>query len=127
MDPLVLEFVENLRREREKAGLKQREVAEMLNLNRSTYSYYENLNRPHMPDIDIICKIADIFGCSVSALLPRDKNTIEVHSPESCNPAVCENSEEEKLLKLFRSCSDDDKKKLMMNALNFALDKNDDK
>ena len=127
MDPLVLEFVENLRRERETAGLKQREVAELLNLNRSTYSYYENLKRPHMPDIDIICKIADIFGCSVSALLPGNENTISVHSSNSDGKTICENSEEEKLLNLFRSCSVDDKKKLLMNALNFALDQNEDK
>ena len=124
MDPLVLEFVENLRTEREKAGLKQREVAELLNLNRSTYSYYENLKRPHMPDIDIICKIADIFGCPVSALLPKSENTIEVHSPKKSNPTVCENAEEEKLLNLFRSCSDVEKKRIILNALDIAVPDN---
>ena len=121
MDPLVLEFVENLRRERKKAGLKQREVAELLNVNRSTYSYYENLKNPHMPDVDIICKIADIFGCDAALLLPKGKNSVSVGSPNQASRAACQSAEEEKLISLFRSCRDDDKKKIISYALSFAV------
>lgn len=125
MNPLVLSFVENLRTERAKTGLKQREVADKLNINRSTYSYYENLQNPHLPDLETIYKIADIFGISVSKLLPESLNegiTLCSQDPSNTVKEVPLTIEEQRLISVYRSCSDEQKKQITLSAINISLD-----
>lgn len=55
-----------LRRSR---NLAQRDLAELLAVNRSTISSYENNTR--QPSLDTLLRIADVFGVSVDYLLGR--------------------------------------------------------
>lgn len=57
------------------AGLKQNELAERLQIGRSTISEWEKQLRD--PKSDMLMKIADICGCSVDFLLLNDKHIKE--------------------------------------------------
>lgn len=70
---IVATFGERLRHLREEKGLKQTELAKLLNLeSSSTISQYETTNR--IPDAYILQKIAEIFDCSVDFLLGRSNS-----------------------------------------------------
>lgn len=58
-----LKYLRNLK------NLKQEDVAEMLDINRVTYQGYEK--DKHIPDIFMLCKIADIYFVSLDWLAGR--------------------------------------------------------
>ncbi len=62
-------FPEILRELREKHGITQQQLAEMLNLTKNAVSHYEN--GVNLPSLDTAEKIADIFDVSVDYLLGR--------------------------------------------------------
>ena len=60
----------NLRRERERRMLKQKDVAQALNVAVSTYSYWEMGKRE--PDIASIKKLAKFFDASIDYILTTE-------------------------------------------------------
>lgn len=60
---------QNIRNLRNDHGYTQNQVAQYLNVKQNTYSQYEVgiLNYP----IDVLCKLADLYGVSVDYLLGR--------------------------------------------------------
>ena len=68
---IVLSLGQNLIYYRKKCGLTQQQVADMLNLNRSTYTKYET--SVSEPSLEILLKIANIFGVEPNDLLLRDE------------------------------------------------------
>lgn len=56
---------------RQKEDLLQRDVADQLHIDRSTYSYYERGKTN--PPLDILIKLADYFGVSLDYLAGRGK------------------------------------------------------
>lgn len=62
--------MERLKILRKQAGVTQEEVADFLNLNRTTYNKYEN--GASKPTPEILSRIADYFHVSVDYLLGRD-------------------------------------------------------
>lgn len=62
-----------LRRIRTSCGLSQREVAEALHMNRSTYTYYETAKV--IPDIITLKKLAEIFSVPLETLCYPEKFT----------------------------------------------------
>ena len=54
----------------------QSEIAEVLNIKRSTYAYYE---RSTMPPVDILRKLARLFGTTVDALVGNKATTYAPH------------------------------------------------
>lgn len=63
-----------IREAREKIGLKQKEVAEILNVTPATYSRYESgIIRP---DPTMLLKISEILNMSVDYLLGRDVSVL---------------------------------------------------
>lgn len=51
-------------------GLKQREIAEKIDVSTQSYGYYENgINHP---DPQTLIKLADFFGCSIDYLVGRE-------------------------------------------------------
>ena len=64
----------NLSYYRKLAGLTQQQVADMLNLNRTTYTKYET--GASEPSIEILKRIADTFGVEVSELLDEAPDQI---------------------------------------------------
>lgn len=60
---------------RKKKNLTQNDVAKYLNMTQSTYQHYEN-NRAE-PNIDTLCKLADLYKVSLDYLVGREfKNDI---------------------------------------------------
>lgn len=57
---------------REKIGLKQYELAKMINKTKSAYGYYES--GKNEPDIKTLIQLADIFHISVDELIGRENN-----------------------------------------------------
>lgn len=64
---------ERLRAQRKMLGLTQQEVAEQLNIDRSTYSYYE-LGRT-APSIETLYELTLLFGVSADELIKKDEST----------------------------------------------------
>lgn len=62
-------FSERLRELRLKRGLTQKEMAEKLNVQRSTYTWYEG---GRVPAMETVREIARVFGVSVDYLLGVD-------------------------------------------------------
>lgn len=54
---------------REEKGIRQKELAVLINVSPSTVSNYEN--DVHYPDVEILCKLADYFNVSTDYLLAR--------------------------------------------------------
>ena len=57
---------------REDNDVKQKELAEYLNIKQNTYSQYENGKR-EIP-LDTLCKLADYYNTSVDYLIGRTNN-----------------------------------------------------
>lgn len=66
----------HLRLLREKNGLTQRQVADMLNIDRSTYAYYESGKT--RPDILTIAKLARLYRISTDFLLDVKLPTLQM-------------------------------------------------
>lgn len=61
----------NIKRFRIDRDMRQKELAAMIGIDRTTLSAYENGKR--LPDIYMLCRIADVFQVSVDALVGRDE------------------------------------------------------
>lgn len=62
-----MDFGEKIKKLRENLGLNQKQIAEKLNIPRTTYSGYEHGRRE--PDFETLKKIAVFFDCSIDYLL----------------------------------------------------------
>ena len=67
-----MNFGATLRKLRTNRGIRQKELAFILNLSTGTVSNYEN--GVHCPDFETLCKIADYFNTTTDYLLGRDSN-----------------------------------------------------
>lgn len=82
-------FGERLRYLREEKGLKQTELAKMLNLeSSSTISQYENITLNRIPDAHILKRLADILDCSTDFLLCRTNNRKEIISDPTLDDEI---------------------------------------
>ena len=64
-----MKFGERVSELRKDKGLKQKDIATLLNVAVSTVSNYETDS--HEPDMENLCKLADLFGVSTDYLLGR--------------------------------------------------------
>lgn len=64
-------FSDKLRTYRKNAGMSQAELASKVGISKSAVSMYERGNRE--PEIELLEKLADCFGVSVSALIGREE------------------------------------------------------
>jgi len=62
----------NLASLRKSKKLKQRELAELLGIERSNYAYYESGG--HKIPLDILVKLADYYGVSLDEIVKTNKN-----------------------------------------------------
>lgn len=63
-------LADNLRSLREAKKYSQKYISEQLHIARQTYTVYESGNR--VPDISLICKLADIYDISLDQLVLTD-------------------------------------------------------
>lgn len=71
----------NLKTYREKMELTQKQIAEVLNIDRSTYSYYET--GKSIPPVETLKKLAKIFNITIDTLLGYESNASEVLKDDS--------------------------------------------
>lgn len=69
-------MVLRLRELREAKGLKQKDIADFLGIDRSTYTKYESGS--NQPSIEMLFKIADFFDVSLDFLLRRNASSNDV-------------------------------------------------
>lgn len=72
-----MNFPEILKMLREKRGYTQQRLADALHVTKNSISHYER--GISMPDIDILCAIADIFDVSLDYLLGRSDTNLPNH------------------------------------------------
>lgn len=91
----------------------QKEVAEVLNIDRSTYTYYESGKTK--PDLTQLAKLARLYNVSIDRILGIftaadkicDGNAINPQYFEGCAKRISTLSDDEKrLVLLYRSCED---------------------
>ena len=117
-------FSLTLRQCRENAGLTQKQVAEALNMERSTYAYYET-GTTH-PSGSMIMKLARIFNIPYSVFMEAVGDTEFDNSPEDLKKTTLESDSwlkrekmytlpknEQSLLVLFRSLTAEQKQEII--------------
>lgn len=118
-------FAKRLRGEREKLGLKQKEMAIKLNIPPTTYNGYETGNR--MPALDVARDIADALNVTTDFLLGRtDERTFTLRDEKSIQNDLKKIMEEFKTGKAGPAFYDgvefeSDELELIENAMETAL------
>ncbi len=110
---------ERLRELRGKCGYTQSQVAKLLNIDRSTYAYYETGKT--RPDVSSLVMLAKIFNISSRPKSVAERRTLSNGSHISSYADIQKNSshiydlapEEKELVGAFRSCSAEEQKKLI--------------
>lgn len=131
-------IAENLKALRVALGLTQQQIAEALDIERSTYAYYEI--GKSAPDIKTIAKLLKIFNITYDDLLHnRKERTIESYSSsyvtlhDSANNSYVPfgidkinnlSKDEQQLIIVYRILDNADRKSLLSEAFNKLQEKN---
>ena len=78
-----------LRKLRENSGFTQQQIAEVLNIDRSTYAYYEAGKTT--PDINTIIKLSKVFNVPYTQIFESEENSTYKFSDLSLNDINKEN------------------------------------
>lgn len=123
-----LHISERLRELRVKSGYTQSQIAKILNIDRSTYSYYE-LGKT-TPDISVLVTLSKVFNIPINELLadestPKsvaERGRIREYTAGKKNSShIYELSEEEKeLIGIYRVCSKEQQKAVLRYLQNAA-------
>jgi len=112
----------NLKYYREKCGLTQQQVADALNINRSTYTYYEKGKTE--PSINTLQKIMLLFDVSFNKLYPQDIIRVSeppaeyITDPKQTDVSISQlNNVEKDILLKIRLLNEEDRMKIM-NEIN---------
>ncbi len=71
---------ERIKAARKECRLTQQQVADVLGLDRSTYSYYE---LGHLkPSVEVVVKLSSIFNVDIAWLSGADRNSDAMNSPD---------------------------------------------
>lgn len=119
-----------LRKYREKMELTQKQLAEVLNIDRSTYSYYET--GKSVPPIETLIKLARIFNTTVDNLLGYEREENEpvnddtnIYNKSRENFALLSEDEQAIIMK-YRQLSPEEQSKLN-KFINSSIDKKKNK
>lgn len=108
----------SLKKFRENSGYTQQQMADALNIDRSTYAYYETGKTN--PSLSTLMKIKDILNVSLEDLLesePKKKRFFDVAEDLESFDRVYElNKKEKSLVSLYRSFSPDEQDKILENV-----------
>lgn len=113
-------FGKNITEYRKHCELTQKQIADMLNLNCTTYTKYET--GVSEPSIEIMKKIAAIFGVDINALC--DVQPFEMTFADSDMPLYSLSREEQELVGIYRMFSNEEKEKVVEFITKMKDDKN---
>ena len=115
---------ENLRRIRQEHNLKQKDIAQALGIDRSTYSFYETGKTN--PPVDTLCNLSKIYNVTIDCLVGLEKDRISSACGKSVasgvDPIAMLPKDEQMLLMYFRLADENEKEEV----LKYILDKNKD-
>lgn len=89
--------MKRIKEERQKLGLLQKEVAEFISMDRTTYAKYETGSI--MPPVDVLVRLSDFFNVTVDYLIGRDRTEDE----------TIIKSDSKEIIKLYESLNADGK------------------
>lgn len=123
---------ERIKASRKECKLTQQQVADILGLDRSTYSYYE---LGHLkPSVEVLVKLSAIFNADISWLAGADRSSDSFNAPEygiNAIKAVKDKNmselsrTERKFVALLRAASAIDKDKDIFRILMSVITEND--
>ncbi len=122
---------ERLRELRIKSGYTQVQIAKILNIDRSTYSYYEIGKTT--PDVSMLIILAKVFNIPINDLL-ADEGTPEtvadsgvtanfMHSKKNTSHIYELSSNEKILVGAFRACTAEQQEKILSHIKETTLEK----
>ncbi len=105
-------FATRLRQLRKKAGLRQEELANLLNIHRTAYTKYETDRA--CPDQEGLLKLAACFHVSLDYLLGGESTeSVLSYQVEDGEPAISVNAQELQLLADFRRLDAEQRQKVV--------------
>lgn len=110
------EFSANLLKFRKKCGFTQQQLADMLGLNRTTYTKYET--GVSEPSIETIKKLSVLLDVDVNSLLLGEE--FNARMSEEISPVFMMNDDETELLSMYRTLSSEDKSKVKDGLLKLS-------
>ena len=117
----------SLRMVRNEHNFKQKEIANAIGLDRSTYSFYET-GRTN-PTIETLCTLAKIYNVTIGYLIGKESNNPELrkisNSVRSGADPIAMLKKDERLLLMYYRVADDETKKEIIEKL--TGNRNDDK
>ena len=115
-------FGKNLLKYRHMCNYTQQQIADMLNLNRTTYTKYET--GVSEPSFEILLKIMSIYGVDANAILGDNDVTAHMSDFSSNIKMNTLSAEERELVGIYRMLSMDEKKSVMDKARELKNNKN---
>lgn len=110
---------ESLRKVRKDHNLKQRDIAEAIGIDRSTYSFYETGKTN--PPIETMCALAKIYNVTIGYLIGKEANNPELRKRENAVRSAADPiallEKDEQLLLLYYRLADDDIKKAILDSV----------
>lgn len=107
-------FALRLKQHRELCGLTQQQVADIININRTTYTKYET--GVSEPSHEVLRKIVSIFGTDFNSIL-GDNDAFQTEMQDSSIKLFNLTDDEQKLVISYRAMSDDDRKIILQQAM----------
>ncbi len=121
---------ESLKRVRKEHNFKQKEVAEAIGVDRSTYSFYE-IGRTS-PSIEALCTLAKIYNVTIGYLIGKEANNPVLRESATnvsagVDPIAMLKKDEQLLLMYYRVADEEEKKQIIKALTDKAKDdKNSD-
>ena len=115
-----LTFGQRLTKYRKLCGLTQQQVADILSLNRTTYTKYET--GVSEPSLEILKKIVAIYGIDVNAVLGDEE--FEKKVADFDMPLYTLSKEEKDIVGIYRMLSNEEKKQVYEHIIKIKIEKN---
>lgn len=125
-------LTESLKQIRKQYKMTQGDIAKLLGISRSGYTYYETGKT--VPSIEILKKLSSIYNISIDDIVdnpPRNSADMRYYddiltvSEGNADPLIYMKKEEQALIMAFRLLSEEEKEQLQAVAMEILNNKND--
>ena len=120
---------ESLKKVRTEHNFRQKEVAQAVGVDRSTYSFYE-IGRTR-PSLETLCTLAKIYNVTIGYLIGKEANNPELRvaaeSVSSAADPIALLKKDEQLLLMYYRVADEASKKKILEALQNEIKAGKDK
>lgn len=113
---------ESLRRVRLEHNFRQREVAEAVGVDRSTYSFYETGRT--RPSLETLCSLAKIYNVTIGYLMGKEANNPELRrnsAVSSQTDPIASLKKDEQLLLMHYRVADEETQKRFLESIAGAV------